>query len=106
MIGSERREVIQVDDGASYAFKMARFEKPGGIMSGKLEIFWAWSRDGSTWDAPENPRMALARSPALYKLYVVSNVSPKSVADSGACSNFIRRVLPEFPRYYSKPPVS
>src|SRR5262245_10801512 len=35
-----------------------------------LRIYWAWS-DGGAWTAADNPRVAFARSPALYKLYAV-----------------------------------
>ena len=78
------------------AFRVARFGKPG-IVPVQLEIYWAWSRDGRSWEAPDNPRTVLARSPALYKLYVVRQfVAGSRDENVDSCQEFLRRALPEF----------
>lgn len=77
-------------------FRMVRFGKPGVVVPTQLEIYWAWSRDGKSWDAPENPRLTFARQPAVYKLYVVREFSPSSRSgSSNPCQDFIQRALPE-----------
>lgn len=40
----------------------------------QLRIFWSWF-DGRRWQAPNTPRTTFARLPALYKLYVIRNVT-------------------------------
>jgi hypothetical protein len=93
----QRRTEVEWDGGERSPFWALRFAKPGGVVPGQLEVCWAWSRDGRTWEAPENPRLVLARSPALYKLYVVWEFVPGTrgeAADTGRA--FLRRALPEF----------
>ncbi|MBX9580895.1 MAG: EpsI family protein [Gemmataceae bacterium] len=82
--------------GQRQMFQTARFAKPGGVDQDQLEIFWAWSKDGRTWDAPENPRMAFARLPAVYKMYVVRNIHPTPAkTDDGAASRaFLEAAIP------------
>lgn len=40
-----------------------------------LSLWWAWSHDGAQWRASREPRLEFARSPSLYKLYVIRSVS-------------------------------
>jgi hypothetical protein len=83
------------DDGLPYSVKVARFAKPSIVDQTRLEIRWLWSRDGVTWQAPENPRLSLARSPALYKLYVVREYAPRPSSESAKTSEvFLSQALP------------
>lgn len=83
-------------DNRQDTFRVARFGK-AGVVPTQLEIYWAWSRDGQSWEAPDNPRAALARSPALYKLYVVRQFAVGSREENvDSCQEFLRRALPEF----------
>jgi hypothetical protein len=92
---NETRQEIESSDGRKDSFVVARFGKPGGVVPIQLEIFWAWSRDGIDWQAPDNPRLSLARSPALYKLYVVREFVPGTRSETSDTSqNFLRRALP------------
>jgi hypothetical protein len=94
-LARERRQDLDAGDGRTDSFNVARFGKPG-VVPVQMEIYWAWSIDGVTWQAPENPRLSLARSRALYKMYVVREFAPGSrdeIADT--CEAFLRRVLPE-----------
>jgi hypothetical protein len=50
-------------------FKTARFKGSVALPS-ELRVFWSWQAGGA-WQAPEDPRLAFARQPALYKLYVI-----------------------------------
>jgi uncharacterized protein DUF3485 len=91
---AEQRKDVEIADGSSHSFYVARFAKPG-IAPTLMEIYWTWSRDGTDWRAPENPRLALARSRALYKLYVLREFPPKSRAESRpSCETFLRQALP------------
>jgi hypothetical protein len=84
--------------GQKGTFRVARFAKPG-VVPEQLEIYWAWSRDGRAWEAPDNPRLSLARSPALYKLYAIrSYVAGTQQEDAAWCPDFLSRALPEIGR--------
>jgi hypothetical protein len=48
------------------------FSKREAARPERLRIFWSWSAPDGAWSAPSNPRVAFARSAALYKLYVIS----------------------------------
>jgi Protein of unknown function (DUF3485) len=94
-LGQETRQEIESSDGKKAIFIAARFGKTSGVISNQLEIFWAWSRDGIEWQVPENPRLSLARSPALYKLYVVREFMPGTRPETVDISrNFLQRALP------------
>lgn len=90
----QRKEVVNAE-GQKDWFYVARFGKPAAVVPLQLEIYWTWSRDGVTWHSPENPRLSLARSPALYKLYVVREYAPKSRAETATTSeDFLQQALP------------
>jgi hypothetical protein len=92
----EKEQIRDVEsgDGTSHSFKVTRFVKPGAVVPTQLEIFWSWSRDGLNWQAPENPRLALARSRALYKMYVVREYMPNRGESVPSCESFLRQALP------------
>lgn len=95
-LAPEKPQKVDAGDGRVETFNVARFGMPGGLDPTQMEIFWAWSTDGVSWQAPENPRMVLARSRALYKMYVVRTFFPKSKEDSAkTIENFLLRTLPE-----------
>ncbi len=82
--------------GRKHAFRVARFGK-SGIGGNQMEIYWAWSRDGQSWEAPNDTRMAFARQPFLYKVYVVRNyVAGTRGENAETCVEFMQRALPDF----------
>jgi hypothetical protein len=94
-LAPEQRKEVENGQGQKEWFYVARFGKPSAVVPVELEIYWTWSRDGETWHAPENPRLSLARAPALYKMYVVREYAPKSRAETASTSEaFIRQALP------------
>jgi uncharacterized protein DUF3485 len=94
-LDAEQTKSIDSGGGAKSTFKVAHFAKASSVLPMRLEIYWAWSRDGETWQAPENPRLALARAPALYKLYVVREYAHKSrIEYSDASEAFLKQALP------------
>jgi hypothetical protein len=84
-------------------FLTAQFLKTRTADRKVLRIFWAWSADGN-WTSPENPRLAFARFPMLYKLYLVREMADTNEPlDDDPCVEFMRTLLPElqkslFPR--------
>jgi hypothetical protein len=92
----EKKAVPAGPAGEDISFWALQFAKPDAVVPTRLEIYWAWST-GGPFEAPDNPRFAYARAPALYKLYVVREFAPTSrAAKDNACAQFLRRALPEF----------
>jgi hypothetical protein len=83
-------------DGA--AFWTARFSKTQITGPLHLRIFWSWFGDGA-WQAPDSPRWSLTHLPALYKLYVIREVSGEAgkVEDDPAAA-FLRLLAPALKR--------
>ena len=78
-------------------FWTARFHRTGSEAS-SLRVLWSWSGSGD-WVAADQPRLAFAGLPALYKLYVVQPLSrPDEALDQGASHAFLQRMLPELHR--------
>lgn len=96
-VGVQEKKAIGLDPGGEpVQFYSLQFAKPNPVVPTRLEIYWAWS-DGSLFEAPDNPRWAYARAPAVYKLYVVREFAPTSRAlKDNPTEQFIRSVLPEF----------
>jgi hypothetical protein len=94
-VTESRTKDVEWGDGRKGTFNVARFAKPG-VVPTQLEIYWGWSRDGRSWESPENPRLTLARSPALYKLYVVRQfVAGTREETANPAADFLRRALPD-----------
>ena len=62
------------------AFQVATFREENVPVPSRLRVYWSWS-DGGAWRAPRFPRWAFARSPALFKLYVVRRTLRADDAD-------------------------
>lgn len=60
----------------------------------ELRVWWTWYA-GDAWQVAAEPRLAFARYPVLYKLYVIhrSNGDPSTVADP--CPEFLQQFLPQ-----------
>ncbi len=82
--------------GSMGDFWKGYFALPNAVVPKRLEIYWAWSRDGSSWSAPDSPRYTFARFPALYKLYVVRETPAKPrPEDDAVTKDFLALILPE-----------
>jgi hypothetical protein len=94
-LAEERQKEVDCGGQPKETFKIARFVKAGGVVPTHLEIYWSWSRDGSTWQAPVNPRLHLARAPALFKLYVVREFVPKGRGENAdTTERFLKSAVP------------
>jgi hypothetical protein len=71
------------------------FHKPRAISPDRLRIFYAWSANGE-WSAPESPRLAYFREPALYKLYVTRKMlQAEEPLEDDPAVDFLRVFLPQ-----------
>ena len=71
-----------------------------------LRVLWTWSFDGQ-WQAPDNPRITFAASPAIYKLYVTRPASSDSEPwEDDTCVAFLRLLIPELERALFQPTAS
>lgn len=95
-VGAQERKSVKVGpEGQQVPFWVLQFAKPDAVVPTRMEIYWAWSTGGPL-DAPDQPRFTYARSPALYKVYVVREFAPTSRgAKENACEEFLRRALPD-----------
>lgn len=76
------------------SFWVGTFAKGAGVIPDRLRVLWAWTETGD-WTAPDAPRLAFARAPVLYKLYVVRplvRLDEPVAADPG--EEFLRLFLP------------
>jgi hypothetical protein len=63
-----------------------------------LRVYYGWN-DGTSWSAPETPRMAYAGSPFLYKLQLACYASSQADARaSDAGRDFLAHLLPAMDR--------
>ena len=94
-INDEKVTELDLSGDGTHTFRNLRFGMTEGSPA-QLEIYWAWSGDGRDWVGPDNARLALARLPALYKLYVVREFLPGTRTESSdTCKAFLQQALPD-----------
>lgn len=82
------------EPGSTEEFWVTTMRKPqaGGVTY--LRVFWSWKAQGS-WEAVDNPRWSYASRRALYKLYVIQELSrPDEPLEDSPAVEFIRQGLP------------
>jgi hypothetical protein len=78
----------------------AQFRKTQASDQQCLRIFWSWNAAGP-WQAPQDPRFAFARYPALYKLYVIRELSDMDEpVENDPCLDLMKQLLPELQRAF------
>jgi hypothetical protein len=95
LAGEKVRHAVAAEAlGAPAEFWAGQFQKDGAVPQ-PLRILWAWSADGR-WVAADSPRLSFARSPALYKLYVVREMprADEPLAND-PCPEFLKAFLPQ-----------
>ena len=89
-----------VKDGApahaAAEFKTAVLTKTQAAGQTQLRVLWSWYAAGA-WSVPDNPRLAFARQPRLYKLHVVRETAGESL-DEDPCVDLVRQLLTAFQR--------
>jgi hypothetical protein len=89
--------------GTGARFWTARFTRPGEA-STHLRLYWSWS-DGGPWQAPAQPRLHFAGAQALYKLYVIQELTDlEEQLDDDRCQGFIRELVPELEKALGRGP--
>jgi hypothetical protein len=82
-------------------FWTARFRQQTGTGLTELRIYWSWFT-GTTWQAPDSPRLTFARFPALYKLYVVHEINnSQDRSEENSATEFLGRLVPKLTRALS-----
>jgi len=75
-------------------FWMAGFARGSSLVPVHRSVYWAWSATGA-WQAPDNPRLAFASAPILYKLYVTCESVPADEGqENNVCREFLTELLP------------
>jgi hypothetical protein len=97
-ITSTRSASFASDLAQPAEFRTAVLIKKQSADQNYLRIYWGWNATGS-WSAPDNPRLTFAGNAALYKMYVIRELS--TLDDTGEdepCREFLRDLLPELQR--------
>jgi hypothetical protein len=91
---AQHREVEVPGANQRGKFWVGDFAKQDAAIPETLRIYWGWSAIGQ-WRAPDNPRLAFARYPALYKLYVIRPLTATNESlDNDIGREFLKVLLP------------
>jgi hypothetical protein len=98
-----RQEKIRLaPDGPEATLYVADFQKNTASGAENIRVHWCWTADGS-WQAPDYPRWFFARSPLLYKLYVVHNLSDDDdLTKEDHYRKFVAALLPSLSRHFAR----
>jgi hypothetical protein len=89
------REVEWGEPKTTAEFNRIEVKTEVGQVPVRQEVLWSWSARG-VWQTPRNPRVAFARYPVLYKLYVTRTLGgEKEAAGAADAAGFVRLLLPE-----------
>jgi hypothetical protein len=72
----------------------AVFARDEGKAPGQVRIFWSWSTPGGAWEAPDSPRLAFAGRQAVYKMYVIRNVTESAGPADDPCVKLLGLLAP------------
>lgn len=94
---------MRLDHGAGTGSRPAIFQTaiaqrdaPTGVL--RLRVLWGWN-DSQGWDAPDHARWKYAASPALWKLYIVHELTETDVpASEDSGKKFLEHFLPVIDR--------
>jgi hypothetical protein len=96
-----RRDTIPIAGGEAH-FYSADFEKPGALGVEAIRVRWSWTADGH-WQAPDYPRWFFARSPILYKLYIVQPLSDdEDLIRDDPYRKFVADLVPVLNRHFAR----
>jgi exosortase len=77
---------------------LADFQQSEAFPPEHLRIYWSWSATGR-WSAPENPRIAFATRPFLYKMYLFyRSAGSDDRFEDESWADFLRQLMPELER--------
>jgi hypothetical protein len=95
-VGTPVKQFVRSElPGRAAEFWTAPFVRTRAADRSQLRIFWSWSATGA-WTVPSTPRVAFARYPVLYKLYVIREVAdPDQPVAEDPCLDLLRVLLPD-----------
>jgi hypothetical protein len=95
----ELKELAYGTPPAKAVFQVGNFIRANAASPLGLRIYWSF-RGGSSWEVPENTRLAFARYPALYKIYVVREMAMAEGVQpvDEVAPQLIQALLPELER--------
>jgi hypothetical protein len=89
---------VTPEEGGPAEFWVGKFRQEDAATPRVLRILWSWNATGR-WQAPNQPRLAFARHPVLYKLYVIRELSsPTEGLEEDAGAALLRELLPVLDR--------
>jgi Protein of unknown function (DUF3485) len=93
--GKKDRQQVQAESMAEPAdFETAVFRRATSSGPDRMRIFWSWYAGGK-WQVKGNPRIAFARQPVLYKLYVIRSMTrPNEPLEEDVAQDFLKQFLP------------
>jgi hypothetical protein len=86
-------------------FWVGQFYRYDGGLRRDQRQYWTYSTDGLSWTADDNPRFHFARCPALYKIYIMRQLSRKDEKlEEDPTIDFIKLFMPEMQKRLSATP--
>ena len=100
----EGRKVSAGPADARGDFYAHTFVKAAPTGTTRVRVLWAWG-DGRGWSFPDRPRVAFARKPVLYKLYVTRDLlSEDEPLTDDVMLGFLAAALPDLTAALGTPP--
>jgi hypothetical protein len=94
-VSGPQRHTVALKDGGTADFYVACFSKTRGPLEVYHRVYWSFSGAGD-WRMPANPRVAFARYPSVYKMYVVQTIlKPEEPLEKDPANSFIAVLVPE-----------
>jgi hypothetical protein len=82
---------------AAADFWAVPMQKVDGVLTERLKVLYAWG-DSGDWVAADNPRWQFARSPVLFKLYVIHRPGAEEASGDDPAARFLEQFLPALHR--------
>jgi hypothetical protein len=104
LIGRPLRVQVTADGQPPAELMTGVFRRDEATGPSQMRIYWSWlsaesGKDELTWSAPGNPRFAFVGQKALYKLYLIRNLTGGTdVKAEDPCARLLGLMLPDLRR--------
>jgi hypothetical protein len=103
-VGETYAKEIPIEEGKKRSVWAQVFRRPATQADSQIEVNWAWLAENE-WVAANNSRLSFAGSAAIYKLYVVRELSAlESNRKRDASALFMHEFLPALEKVLSPAP--
>jgi uncharacterized protein DUF3485 len=100
-IGGLEQMTLSVND-QTHQFIRTMFQERT-LEGNRLAVYYAWSPDGQTWQAPTSPRLPLGPLPLLYKIQVgCSSAAESEDKQSSPSQHLLRELIPALAKNSAK----